>query len=177
MPLRWVSWAMPPSEQIQSGRAYPSSDLYSLAVTAMVLLTGKEPQQLFDDHQPHLELAGLCHHQPRPGGCAEPGSELSPWGSVPIGERNGPGPGGNGPVPSRNASADGSFPGQDGSCGAAVPAHPGGPCSPISPGNGKSCPSPFRTRFDLGKPPGRYSAFLPSWPPWPPLGDGWWSAC
>jgi len=39
-----------PSEQIQSGRAYPSSDLYSLAVTAMVLLTGKEPQQLFDDH-------------------------------------------------------------------------------------------------------------------------------
>jgi serine/threonine-protein kinase len=39
-----------PSEQIQSGRAYPSSDLYSLAVTAMVMLTGKEPQQLFDDH-------------------------------------------------------------------------------------------------------------------------------
>ena len=39
-----------PSEQIQSGRAYPSSDLYSLAVTAMVMLTGKEPQELFDDH-------------------------------------------------------------------------------------------------------------------------------
>lgn len=39
-----------PSEQIQSGRAYPSSDLYSLAVTALVLLTGKEPQDLFDDH-------------------------------------------------------------------------------------------------------------------------------
>jgi serine/threonine protein kinase len=39
-----------PSEQIQSGRAYPSSDLFSLAVTAMVLLTGKEPQDLFDDH-------------------------------------------------------------------------------------------------------------------------------
>ena len=39
-----------PSEQIQSGRAYPSSDLYSLAVTAMVMLTGKEPQTLFDDH-------------------------------------------------------------------------------------------------------------------------------
>jgi serine/threonine-protein kinase len=39
-----------PSEQIQSGRAYPSSDLYSLAVTAMVMLTGKEPQALFDDH-------------------------------------------------------------------------------------------------------------------------------
>lgn len=38
-----------PSEQMQSGRAYPSSDLYALAVTALVLLTGKEPQVLFDD--------------------------------------------------------------------------------------------------------------------------------
>ncbi len=40
-----------PSEQIQTGRAYPSSDLYSLAVSAVVLLTGKEPQSLFDDNQ------------------------------------------------------------------------------------------------------------------------------
>ncbi len=40
-----------PSEQMQTGRAYPSSDLYALAVTAIVLLTGKEPQQLFDDNQ------------------------------------------------------------------------------------------------------------------------------
>lgn len=38
-----------PSEQIQTGRAYPSSDLYSLAVTAVVLLTGQEPQVLFDE--------------------------------------------------------------------------------------------------------------------------------
>lgn len=38
-----------PSEQIQSGRSYPSSDLYSLAVTAIVLLSGREPQELFDD--------------------------------------------------------------------------------------------------------------------------------
>lgn len=38
-----------PSEQMQTGRAYPSSDLYALAVTAIVLLTGKEPQGLFDD--------------------------------------------------------------------------------------------------------------------------------
>ncbi|ASC70138.1 Serine-threonine-protein kinase [Halomicronema hongdechloris C2206] len=38
-----------PSEQMQSGRAYPSSDLYSLAVTAVVLLTGREPQDMFDD--------------------------------------------------------------------------------------------------------------------------------
>ena len=38
-----------PSEQMQSGRAYPSSDLYSLAVTAIVLLSGQEPQNIFDD--------------------------------------------------------------------------------------------------------------------------------
>ncbi|MBE9070422.1 serine/threonine protein kinase [Leptolyngbya cf. ectocarpi LEGE 11479] len=38
-----------PSEQIQSGRAYPSSDLYALAVTVLVLMTGKEPHELFDD--------------------------------------------------------------------------------------------------------------------------------
>lgn len=37
-----------PSEQIQTGQAYPNSDLYSLAVTALVLLTGREPQELFD---------------------------------------------------------------------------------------------------------------------------------
>ena len=38
-----------PSEQLQSGRAYPSSDLYALAVTVLVLMTGKEPYELFDD--------------------------------------------------------------------------------------------------------------------------------
>ncbi|HEY9845847.1 MAG TPA: serine/threonine-protein kinase, partial [Candidatus Caenarcaniphilales bacterium] len=38
-----------PSEQLQTGRAYPSSDLYSLAATVLVLLTGQEPQDLFDD--------------------------------------------------------------------------------------------------------------------------------
>lgn len=38
-----------PVEQLQSGRAYPSSDLYALAVCCLVLLTGQEPAQLFDD--------------------------------------------------------------------------------------------------------------------------------
>ena len=38
-----------PSEQAQTGRAYPSSDLYSLAVTALVLLTGCEASDLSDD--------------------------------------------------------------------------------------------------------------------------------
>lgn len=40
-----------PSEQIQTGRSYPSSDLYSLAVSAVVLLTGKEPRELLDNTQ------------------------------------------------------------------------------------------------------------------------------
>lgn len=39
------------SEQMQTGRAYPSSDLFSLAVTAIVLLTGREPTDLFDETQ------------------------------------------------------------------------------------------------------------------------------
>ena len=40
-----------PIEQMQTGQVYPSSDLYALAVTAIVLLTGKEPQELFDEQQ------------------------------------------------------------------------------------------------------------------------------
>jgi len=39
-----------PVEQMQTGRAYPSSDLYALAVTCIVLLTGREPPGLFDDN-------------------------------------------------------------------------------------------------------------------------------
>jgi serine/threonine protein kinase len=40
-----------PNEQIQAGRVDPSSDLYALAVTAIVLLTGKEPSALFEGEQ------------------------------------------------------------------------------------------------------------------------------
>lgn len=40
-----------PIEQMQTGRAYASSDLYSLAVSIIVLLTGKQPLELFDDEQ------------------------------------------------------------------------------------------------------------------------------
>ncbi len=40
-----------PSEQMQTGQAYPNSDLYSLAVTAIVLLTGREPSELFNETQ------------------------------------------------------------------------------------------------------------------------------
>ncbi len=39
-----------PEEQMQMGIASPHSDLYSLAATVVVLLTGKEPQQLIDSY-------------------------------------------------------------------------------------------------------------------------------
>jgi serine/threonine-protein kinase len=39
-----------PPEQMLMGQCYPSSDLYSLAVTALVLLTQRSPTELFDSH-------------------------------------------------------------------------------------------------------------------------------
>ncbi|MBE9049876.1 protein kinase [Nostocales cyanobacterium LEGE 11386] len=40
-----------PEEQLRQGKVFYNSDLYSLAVTALVLLTGKEPQKLYDSYQ------------------------------------------------------------------------------------------------------------------------------
>ena len=40
-----------PEEQMRNGSAFPSSDLYALAATAIVLLTGKSPDRLYDAHQ------------------------------------------------------------------------------------------------------------------------------
>ncbi|MDX2213096.1 MAG: protein kinase [Oculatellaceae cyanobacterium bins.114] len=53
-----------PSEQMQTGRAYPNSDLYSLAVTAVVLLTGREPQELYDDVSLTWNWQRLTHVSP-----------------------------------------------------------------------------------------------------------------
>ena len=39
-----------PEEQMRHGKAFPCSDLYSLAATAIVLLTEKSPEQLYDPH-------------------------------------------------------------------------------------------------------------------------------
>ena len=36
-----------PPEQLRTGKIYPNSDLYALAVTAIMLMTGKKPQELF----------------------------------------------------------------------------------------------------------------------------------
>ncbi|MEY4519691.1 MAG: hypothetical protein RLZZ499_2291 [Cyanobacteriota bacterium] len=40
-----------PDEQIRRGLTMPCSDLYSLAATSVVLLTGKQPDQLYDSYQ------------------------------------------------------------------------------------------------------------------------------
>ncbi|NEP14210.1 MAG: serine/threonine protein kinase [Symploca sp. SIO2C1] len=37
-----------PDEQLREGNAYPCSDLYALGVTVLVLLTGKQPGELYD---------------------------------------------------------------------------------------------------------------------------------
>lgn len=52
-----------PPEQIQTGRTYPHSDLYMLAVTCLVLMTGRQPQELLDSQtlawnwQPYITLS------------------------------------------------------------------------------------------------------------------------
>jgi serine/threonine-protein kinase len=53
-----------PIEQLQAGRSYPSSDLYSLAVSALVLLTGKEPQELFEDQTLTWRWQGYAEVRP-----------------------------------------------------------------------------------------------------------------
>ncbi len=37
-----------PPEQVAGGQVYPSTDLYALAVTCIMLLTGKQPSELYD---------------------------------------------------------------------------------------------------------------------------------
>jgi serine/threonine protein kinase, bacterial len=50
VPTRLGKAGYAPNEQMQSGAVFPHSDLYALAVTALVLLTGKEPQELVDSY-------------------------------------------------------------------------------------------------------------------------------
>ena len=50
MPTRLGKPGYAPQEQMSGGVVAPQSDFYALAATAVVLLTGKEPQQLIDQH-------------------------------------------------------------------------------------------------------------------------------
>ena len=53
-----------PPEQIRLGQCFPASDLYALGVTAIVLLTGKDPRDLLDRYslewrwQQHVQVSG-----------------------------------------------------------------------------------------------------------------------
>lgn len=51
VPTRLGKKGYAPEEQLLNGEVRPSSDLYALAVTALVLLTGKEPQELYDNYK------------------------------------------------------------------------------------------------------------------------------
>jgi serine/threonine-protein kinase len=50
IPTRLGKAGYAPQEQMHSGSVAPHSDLYALAATVFVLLTGKEPHQLVDQH-------------------------------------------------------------------------------------------------------------------------------
>ena len=51
LPTRLGKKGYAPEEQLQQGKVFHSSDLYALAVTALVLLTRKEPQELYDSYK------------------------------------------------------------------------------------------------------------------------------
>lgn len=47
--LAIATWGYAPPEQFYAGKVSPHSDLYALAVVAIVLLTGKPPEELYDE--------------------------------------------------------------------------------------------------------------------------------
>ncbi|NJS11708.1 MAG: serine/threonine protein kinase [Microcoleus sp. CSU_2_2] len=53
-----------PVEQMQMGIVYPHSDLYALAATVLVLLTGKEPHQLLDSNTLNWNWRSECSVSP-----------------------------------------------------------------------------------------------------------------
>ena len=56
--------AYAPEEQIRLGQVNPSSDVYSLGVTALSLLMGKEPQEFFDAYQHRFNWRGSVQVRP-----------------------------------------------------------------------------------------------------------------
>jgi serine/threonine-protein kinase len=54
-----------PPEQRQLGRIYANSDLYALGMTAVVLLTGKEPEELYDERSQVCHWEHLVKLQPK----------------------------------------------------------------------------------------------------------------
>jgi serine/threonine protein kinase len=59
------SMGFAPPEQMAGGEVYPSTDLYALAVTAVMLLTGKDPTVLFDGYSNQWKWRNLANVSPR----------------------------------------------------------------------------------------------------------------
>jgi serine/threonine protein kinase len=56
-----------PPEQMSGGQVYPSTDLYALAVTCLTLLTGKQPNELFDTYNNQWNWSAYAQVSPRLG--------------------------------------------------------------------------------------------------------------
>lgn len=54
-----------PPEQMSGGEVYPSTDLYALAVTCLTLLTGKQPNELFDTYSNQWNWQAYAKLSPR----------------------------------------------------------------------------------------------------------------
>jgi serine/threonine protein kinase len=54
-----------PPEQMSGGQIYPSTDLYALAVTCLILLTGKPPTELFDSYNNQWHWKNYAQVSPR----------------------------------------------------------------------------------------------------------------
>lgn len=54
-----------PPEQMAGGRVYPATDLYALGVTVISLLTGKQPQDLFDTYNHQWNWRGYARTSDR----------------------------------------------------------------------------------------------------------------
>ncbi len=61
-------WGYAPPEQLQSGQVFPCSDLYALGMTAIALLSGKEPEALYNaadqviDWEPSITVNPTLRH-------------------------------------------------------------------------------------------------------------------
>jgi serine/threonine protein kinase len=55
-----------PPEQMSGGEVYPSTDLYALAVTCIMLLTGKLPNELFDSYSNTWKWRNYAANVPDP---------------------------------------------------------------------------------------------------------------
>ncbi|MDA0867761.1 MAG: serine/threonine-protein kinase, partial [Cyanobacteria bacterium] len=64
-PTRLGKVGYAPEEQLQTGAVSPSTDLYALAVTALVLLTGDAPQDLYDRYSKQWQWPKNLNLSPR----------------------------------------------------------------------------------------------------------------